>query len=102
MLSFPATMGPYDHEAVVDAPSDEVAAAYALKLAAQGNVTMLLVKAFSVEQMGVIVAKLPRRSPALPAPRRTSQACAKRPRSVAASSSGATKMSSPPSCFCRK
>ena len=47
---------------------------------------------FSVEQMSASVAKLPGRSPALPAPRRTSQACAKRPRSVAASSSGATKI----------
>ena len=48
MLSFPATMGPHDHEAVVDAPSDELAAAYALTLASQGNVTMLSMKAFSV------------------------------------------------------
>ena len=38
---------------------DEVAAAYALTLASQGNVTTLSMKAFTVEQMGAIVAKMP-------------------------------------------
>ena len=58
-LSFHLTMGPYDYVAVVEAPSDEVAAAYALTLASQGNVTTLSMKAFTVEQMGAIVAKMP-------------------------------------------
>ena len=58
-LSFHVTMGPYDYVAVVEAPSDEVAAAYALTLASQGNVTTLSMKAFTVEQMGAIVAKMP-------------------------------------------
>jgi uncharacterized protein with GYD domain len=58
-LSFHLTMGPYDYVAVVEAPNDEVAAAYALTLASQGNVTTLSMKAFTVEQMGAIVAKLP-------------------------------------------
>jgi uncharacterized protein with GYD domain len=58
-LSFHATMGPYDYVAVVDAPSDEVAAAYALTLASQGHVTTLSMKAFTVEQLGAIVAKMP-------------------------------------------
>ena len=58
-LSFHATMGPYDYVAVVEAPSDEVAAGYALTLASQGHVTTLSMKAFTVEQMGAIVAKMP-------------------------------------------
>jgi len=58
-LSFHLTMGPYDYVAVVEAPSDEVAASYALTLASQGNVTTLSMKAFTVEQMGAIVAKMP-------------------------------------------
>jgi uncharacterized protein with GYD domain len=59
MLSFHATMGPYDYVAVVEAPSDEIAAGYALALASQGNVTTLSMKAFTPEQMGAIVARLP-------------------------------------------
>jgi uncharacterized protein with GYD domain len=58
-LSFHVTMGPYDYVAVGEAPSDEVAAAYALALAAQGNVTTLSMKAFTAQEMGAIVAKLP-------------------------------------------
>jgi uncharacterized protein with GYD domain len=58
-LSFRVTMGPYDYVAVVEAPSDEVAAAYALALSSQGNVTTLSMKAFTAEQMDAIVAKLP-------------------------------------------
>lgn len=58
-LSFHATLGPYDYVAVVDAPSDEAGAAYALGLAAQGNVTTLSMKAFTPPEFGAIIAKLP-------------------------------------------
>jgi uncharacterized protein with GYD domain len=49
----------YDYVAVGEAPSDEAAAAYALALAGQGNVSTLSMKAFTLEEMGAIVAKLP-------------------------------------------
>ena len=58
-LSFHVTMGPYDYVAVGEAPSDEAAAAYALALAAQGNVTTLSMKAFTPDEMGAVVTKLP-------------------------------------------
>ncbi len=58
-LSFHVTMGPYDYVAVGEAPSDEAAAAYALALASQGNVTTVSMKAFTVEEMTAVVAKLP-------------------------------------------
>lgn len=58
-LSFHATLGPYDYVAVVEAPSDEVGAAYTLGLASQGNVTTLSMKAFTPQEIGAIVARLP-------------------------------------------
>ena len=59
VLSFHATLGPYDYVAIVEAPSDEAGAAYALGLASQGNVTTLSMKAFTRQEIGAIVAKLP-------------------------------------------
>jgi uncharacterized protein with GYD domain len=58
-LSFHVTMGPYDYVAVGEAPSDEAAAAYALALASQGNVTTVSMKAFTLDEMSAVVAKLP-------------------------------------------
>ena len=58
-LSFHITMGPYDYVAVGEAPSDEAAAAYALALASQGNVTTLSMKAFTPDEMSAVVGKLP-------------------------------------------
>ena len=58
-LSFHITMGPYDYVAVGEAPSDEAAAAYALALASQGNVTTLSMKAFTPDEVGAVVGKLP-------------------------------------------
>ena len=56
---FLVTMGPYDYVAVGEAPSDEAAAAFALALAAQGNVTTTSMRAFSTEEFAAMVAKLP-------------------------------------------
>jgi len=56
---FVVTMGPYDYVAVGEAPSDEAAAAFALALAAQGNVTTTSMRAFSKEEFAGMVARLP-------------------------------------------
>jgi uncharacterized protein with GYD domain len=58
VLSFHVTMGPYDMVAVGEAPSDEVAAAMAMALAAGGNVTTTSMRAFSREELAAILAKL--------------------------------------------
>jgi uncharacterized protein with GYD domain len=57
--SFHVTMGPYDYVAVGEAPADEVAAAFALALASRGFVTTTTMKAFTPQQIGAVVAKLP-------------------------------------------
>lgn len=59
VITFHATMGPYDYVAVGEAPSDEVAAGFALALAAKGHVTTTSMRAFSVEEIGAIVSRLP-------------------------------------------
>jgi uncharacterized protein with GYD domain len=56
---FVVTMGPYDYVAVGEAPSDEAAAAFALALSAQGNVTTTSMRAFSTEEFAAMVARLP-------------------------------------------
>lgn len=56
--SFHVTMGPYDYVAVGEAPSDEVAAAFALALAAQGNVTTTTLRAFTRDEFAAIVSRL--------------------------------------------
>jgi uncharacterized protein with GYD domain len=59
MLGFYVTMGEYDYIAVGEAPSDEVAAAFVLSLAALGNVHTTTLKAFPREQFASIVKMLP-------------------------------------------
>lgn len=59
MLSFSATMGPYDYVAVCEAPSDEVATVLSMALGAQGYVTTQTLRAFSVEEFAGLVSKLP-------------------------------------------
>lgn len=59
MYSFHVTMGPYDYVAVGEAPSDEVAAAFSLALASQGNVTTTSMRAFTPDQFKGIVGSLP-------------------------------------------
>ena len=50
MYSFHVTMGPYDYVAIGEVPSDEVAAAFALALSAQGYVTTTSMRAYTREQ----------------------------------------------------
>jgi uncharacterized protein with GYD domain len=51
------TMGAYDIVAVSEAPDDETASAFALSLAAQGNIRMTTMRAFSGDEMRGIIAK---------------------------------------------
>jgi uncharacterized protein with GYD domain len=51
------TIGPYDIVAVTEAPDDESATAFALTLAAQGNVRTTTMRAFGAGEMRRIIAK---------------------------------------------
>ena len=59
MKGFYLVMGEYDYVAVGEFPNDEAATAFLLALGAQGNVKTTTLKAFSQEQFGEIVKKLP-------------------------------------------
>jgi uncharacterized protein with GYD domain len=51
------TIGPYDIVAVTEAPDDESASAFALTLAAGGNLRTLTMRAFSGDDMRGVIAK---------------------------------------------
>ena len=51
------TIGPYDMVAISEAPDDESATAFALKLASLGNVRTTTLRAFSGDEMRGIIAK---------------------------------------------
>lgn len=51
------TIGPYDIVAISEAPDDETATAFALALAAQGNVRTTTLRAFSADEMRGIIGK---------------------------------------------
>jgi uncharacterized protein with GYD domain len=51
------TLGPYDIVVTSEAPDDESAAAFALTLAAQGNVRNTTMRAFDGDEMRSIIAK---------------------------------------------
>lgn len=53
------TLGPYDIVAISEAPDDESATAFALTLAAQGNVRTTTMRAFDADEMKGIIAKAP-------------------------------------------
>ena len=57
--AFYLTMGQYDAVTIIEAPSDEAAAANALAVGAQGNGKTTTMRAFTEEEMAVIVAGLP-------------------------------------------
>ena len=54
-----ATMGAYDFVSVGEAPSDEVAAAFAAALSSQGFVTTVTLRGFTAEEFAGLTAKLP-------------------------------------------
>ena len=51
------TVGPYDIVAVSEAPDDESATAFALKLGSMGNLRTTTMRAFSGDEMRGIIAK---------------------------------------------
>jgi uncharacterized protein with GYD domain len=59
LVGFWVTMGQYDYLAVGEAPSEEVAAAFALALGAEGNVRTTTVRAFTVEEASTVLGELP-------------------------------------------
>ena len=52
------TLGEYDLVAVTDAPDEETATALALSLGALGNIKTQTLRAFTAEEMNVILAKM--------------------------------------------
>ena len=56
---FCTVMGDYDYVAVVECPSDEVAATFLLLLGSMGNVRTTTLKAFTKEEFSEMVKKLP-------------------------------------------
>jgi uncharacterized protein with GYD domain len=52
-------MGEYDYAAITEAPSDEVAATFALALGSLGNVRTTTLRAFTKEEFAQMVKKLP-------------------------------------------
>jgi uncharacterized protein with GYD domain len=59
MIGFYLTLGQYDYVAIAEGPSDEVALMQLLGLGAAGNVRTTTLKAFTREEFGEIVKKLP-------------------------------------------
>jgi Uncharacterized conserved protein len=52
-------MGPYDVVSKVDFPGDKALAAFALALAATGNQETVTMRAYSLDEVKEIVAKIP-------------------------------------------
>ena len=59
LTNFYLTMGEYDYVAITEAPSDEVALLQLFGLAIAGNVKTTSMKAFTIEEMGGLLEKLP-------------------------------------------
>jgi len=54
-----AVMGEYDYVAIGEAPNDEAHMALVLAIGAQGNAKPTTLKAFTLEEFGEIINKLP-------------------------------------------
>jgi uncharacterized protein with GYD domain len=59
LIALYTTMGEYDYVGIAEAPSDEVAMTYLLRLGAAGHVRTTTLKAFPVEQLAALVENLP-------------------------------------------
>ena len=59
LLGVYSTQGPYDFVAISESDDDEMAAAFALSMGAQGNVTTLTMRAFDPEEHARIISKIP-------------------------------------------
>ena len=58
-IGYYVTMGRYDGVAIVDLPSDELAATVVLAIGAKGNVRTETMRAFSLDEFSEIVKKVP-------------------------------------------
>ena len=58
LLGLYVTMGEYDVVAVSEGPSDEVAAALSISIAAKGNVTSTTMRAFTESEFAEILKKV--------------------------------------------
>ncbi len=59
LIGFYSVMGEYDYVAIGECPSDEIAMTFALAVGSLGNARSTTLKAFSKEEFGEIVKKLP-------------------------------------------
>ncbi len=59
VIGFYATMGEYDYISIGEAPNDEVYMTFLLGLGAQGYVRTKTLKAFTNEELGGMISKLP-------------------------------------------
>ena len=59
LLGVYSTQGPYDLVAISETNDDEMAAAFALSMGSQGNVTTLTMRAFDTEEYARIISKMP-------------------------------------------
>lgn len=59
LIGFYATMGEYDYISIGEAPSDDVYMTFLLGLGTQGYVRTKTLKAFTHEELGKMIAKLP-------------------------------------------
>ena len=58
-LGFYVVMGEYDYVSIGEAPNDEVAMSFLLRLVTEGYVKTTTLKAFTKEEFAAIVDKLP-------------------------------------------
>ena len=59
LIGFYATLGDYDYISIGEAPNDELYMNFLLGLGAQGNTRTKTLKAFTKEELGKMIAKLP-------------------------------------------
>ena len=58
-IGYYVTMGRYDGVAIIDLPSDELAATVVVAIGAKGNVRTETMRAFSLEEFSEIINKVP-------------------------------------------
>ena len=58
-IGYYVTMGRYDGVAIIDLPSDELAATVVVAIGAKGNVRTETMRAFSLEEFSEIIDKVP-------------------------------------------
>ena len=59
LIGFYSVMGEYDYVAISEVPSDEVGMSFALELGSHGYVRTTTLKAFTMDQFGEMIKKVP-------------------------------------------